>query len=138
MTGRRPAGEPGGPPPAPHGAGVSIGGHNSGPVQNVVGRDVTHVAQYAGPVPGTVTPAEVRERLAEFRAALDAQGADLPNAAALRALADEAGEQLSVPDAQPGPLRNLAGALSALAAGTALQAAAGAFAGAITALLGGG
>ena len=122
---RRPEPEPG------HGSGISIGGNNNAPNQNVVGQNISHVYQSASAqVAGDVEA--VRDLLASFRADLERNEAGLANAVVLRAMADTVDTSLAAPDAQVGVLRGVAQALPALVAGTVVQHGGDALANAIT------
>jgi hypothetical protein len=103
-----------------HGSGISIGGNNNAPNQNVVGQNISHVYQSAS-VQGAVDVEAVRDLLASFRADVERNEAGLANAAVLRAMADTVDTSLAAPDAQVGVLRGVAQALPALVAGTVVQ-----------------
>ncbi|QOV36691.1 hypothetical protein IM697_43155 [Streptomyces ferrugineus] len=103
-----------------HGSGISIGGNNNAPNQNVVGQNISHVYQSAT-VQGAVDVEAVRDLLASFRADVERNEAGLANAAVLRAMADTVDTSLAAPDAQVGVLRGVAQALPALVAGTVVQ-----------------
>jgi hypothetical protein len=104
------------------GAGISIGGNNNAPNQNVVGQNISHVYQSAS-VQGAVDIETVRDVLTSFRTDVEQNEAALANAAVLRAMADSVGTSLAAsdPQAQAGALRGVAQALPALVAGTAVQ-----------------
>lgn len=126
---RRPEPEPG------HGSGISIGGTNNAPLQNVVGQDISNIHQSAS-VQGTVDIDAVRGLLAAFRADVDRNAADLQNATVLRAMADTVDTSLATSDVpQAGTLRGIAQALPALVVGTAVQQGGEALANAIDGLL---
>lgn len=126
---RRPDPEPG------HGSGISIGGNNNAPLQNVVGQNISHVHQSAS-VQGAVDLDGVRGLLDAFRADIDRNAADLQNATVLRAMADTVDTSLAIPDApQVGTLRGIAQALPALVLGTAVQQGGEALANAIGGLV---
>lgn len=103
-----------------HGSGISIGGNNNAPNQNVVGQNISHVYQSAS-VQGAVDIEAVRDLLTSFRADVERNEADLANVAVLRAMADTVDTSLAAPDAQAGALRGIAQALPALVAGTVVQ-----------------
>ncbi|MFJ3617382.1 hypothetical protein ACIPSH_04435 [Streptomyces iakyrus] len=127
---RRPDPEPG------HGSGISIGGNNNAPLQNVVGQNISHVHQSAS-VQGAVDIDGVRGLLDAFRADIDRNAAGLQNATVLRAMADTVDTSLAIPDApQVGTLRGIAQALPALVVGTAVQQGGEALANAIGGLVG--
>ncbi|MEV5383884.1 hypothetical protein [Streptomyces sp. NPDC052721] len=107
-------------PEQEHGSGISIGGNNNAPNQNVVGQNISHVYQSAS-VQGTVDIEAVRDLLTSFRADVERNEAGLANAAVLRAMADTADTSLATPDTQAGVLRGIAQALPALVAGTVVQ-----------------
>jgi hypothetical protein len=115
-----------------HGAGISIGGNNNAPLQNVVGQNISNVHQSAS-VDGVVDIESVRELLTLFRSDLDRNEAALQNAAVLRAMADTVDTSLGAPDTQVGALRGIAQALPALVAGTVVQQGGEALANAIVA-----
>ncbi|MEU1316166.1 hypothetical protein [Streptomyces tibetensis] len=117
-----------------HGSGVSIGGNNNAPNQNVVGQNISHVYQSAS-VQGAVDIEAVRDLLTSFRADLERNEAGLANAVVLRAMADTVDTSLAAPDAQAGALRGIAQALPALVAGTVVQQGGEALANAIAAWL---
>ncbi|MFC5953127.1 hypothetical protein ACFP51_01060 [Streptomyces pratens] len=122
-------------PDSGHGAGISIGGNNNAPLQNVVGQNISSIHQSAS-VQGTVDIDAVRGLLAAFRADVDRNAADLQNATVLRAMADTVGTSLATPDApQVGTLRGIAQALPVLVVGTAVQQGGEALANAIGGLL---
>ncbi|MCX4455772.1 hypothetical protein OOK58_27755 [Streptomyces sp. NBC_01728] len=127
---RRPEPDPG------HGSGISIGGNNNAPLQNVVGQNISSIHQSAS-VQGAVDIDAVRGLLAAFRADVDRNAADLQNATVLRAMADTVDTSLATPDAPPqvGTLRGIAQALPALVVGTAVQQGGEALANAIGGLL---
>lgn len=111
---RRPESEQG------HGSGISIGGNNNAPNQNVVGQNISHVYQSAS-VQGAVDVEAVRDLLTSFRADVERNEAGLADVAVLRAMADTVDTSLAAPDAQAGTLRQIAQALPALVAGTVVQ-----------------
>ena len=104
------------------GSGISIGGNNNAPNQNVVGQNISHVYRSAS-VQGAVDIETVRDVLTSFRTEVEQNEAALANAAVLRAMADSVGTSLAAsdPQAQVGALRGVAQALPALVAGTAVQ-----------------
>lgn len=127
------------PPPRPegHGSGVSIGGNNTAPLQNVVGHAISNVHQSASVESPTVSMETVRDLLAAFRTEVDQNGSALPNTQVLHAMADSIDTSLTTPDPPAaGALRGLAQALPALVAGTAVQQGGDALAHAITGWLG--
>lgn len=107
-------------PEQEHGSGISIGGNNNAPNQNVVGQNISHVYQSAS-VQGTVDIEAVRDLLTSFRADVERNEAGLANAAVLRAMADTVDTSLATSDAQAGALRGITQALPALVAGTVVQ-----------------
>ncbi|MFJ9745197.1 hypothetical protein [Streptomyces chartreusis] len=119
------------------GAGISIGGNNNAPNQNVVGQNISHVYQSAS-VQGAVDIETVRELLASFRTDVDQNEAGLANAAVLRAMTDSVDTSLAAtdPQAQVGALRGVAQALPALVAGTAVQQGGQALANALSSWVG--
>lgn len=117
-----------------HGSGISIGGNNNAPNQNVVGQNISHVYQSAS-VQGAVDIEVVRDLLTSFRADVERNEAGLANAVVLRAMADTVDTSLAAPDAQAGALRGIAQALPALVAGTVVQQGGEALANAIAAWL---
>ncbi|MFJ5305589.1 hypothetical protein [Streptomyces sp. NPDC088350] len=105
-----------------HGSGISIGGDNIAPLQNVVGQNISNVHQSASVERATVDVETVRDLLAAFRTELDRNGSALPNAQVLRAIADSIDTSLTTPDTHtPGTLRGTVQALPALVAGTVVQ-----------------
>ncbi|MFI1400478.1 hypothetical protein [Streptomyces sp. NPDC020681] len=124
------------PDPDPvHGSGISIGGNNNAPLQNVVGQNISDIHQSAS-VQGTGDIDAVRGLLAAFRGDVDRNAADLQNATVLRAMADTVDTSLATPDApQVGTLRGIAQALPALVVGTAVEQGGEALANAIGGLL---
>ncbi|WP_328497989.1 hypothetical protein OHS59_38765 [Streptomyces sp. NBC_00414] len=126
---RRPDPNPG------HGSGISIGGTNNAPLQNVVGENISDVRQTSS-VQGAVDVDAVRDLLAAFRADVDRNAAALRNTTVLRAMADTVDTSLATPDGpQVGTLRGIAQALPALVVGTAVQQGGEALATAIGGLL---
>lgn len=126
---RRPDPDPG------HGSGISIGGTNNAPLQNVVGQNISNIHQSAL-VQGAIDIEAVRDLLAVFRADVDRHEADLPHAMVLRSMADTVDTSLATPDApQISTLRGIAQALPALVAGSAVQQGGQALANAIGGLL---
>ncbi|MEU5698981.1 hypothetical protein [Streptomyces aurantiacus] len=120
-----------------HGSGISIGGNNIAPLQNVVGQNISNVHQSASVQGATVDVETVRDLLAAFRTEVDRNGAVLPNTQVLRAMADSIDTSLTAPDAQAvGALRGAVQALPALVAGTAVQQGGEALAHAIAGWLG--
>ncbi|WP_369173462.1 hypothetical protein AB5J49_38380 [Streptomyces sp. R28] len=118
-------------------SGISIGGANKAPNQNVVGQNISHVYQSAS-VQGAVDIETVRELLASFRTDVEQNEAGLANAAVLRALTDSVDTSLAATDprAQVGALRGVAQALPALVAGTAVQLGGQALANALSSWVG--
>ncbi|MBK6013781.1 hypothetical protein [Streptomyces sp. MBT53] len=126
---RRPEPDPG------HGSGISIGGSNNAPLQNVVGQNISNIHQSAS-AQGTVDIDALRGLLVAFRADVDRNAADLQNATVLRAMADSVDTSLATPDApQVGTLRGIAQALPALVVGTVVRQGGEALANAIGALV---
>ncbi|MEU9931676.1 hypothetical protein [Streptomyces anulatus] len=122
-------------PDPDHGSGISIGGNNNAPLQNVVGQNISHVHQSAS-VQGAVDVDAVRGLLAVFRADVDQNAADLQNVRVLRAMADTVDASLASPDTpEAGALRGIAAALPALVLGTAVQQGGESLANAIGGLL---
>jgi hypothetical protein len=122
-------------PDAGHGSGISIGGSNNAPLQNVVGQNISHVHQSAS-VQGTVDLEAVRSLVASFRSDIDRNEAELQNATVLRAMVDTVDTSLAATGApQAGALRGIAQALPALVVGTAVQQGGEALANAIGGLL---
>ena len=120
-----------------HGSGVSIGGSNIAPIQNVVGQNISNVHQSASAEGAAVDVETVRDLLAAFRTEVDRNGAGLPNAQVLRAIADSIDTSLTAPDPQTaGALRGAAQALPALVAGTLVQQGGEALAHAVAGWLG--
>jgi hypothetical protein len=120
-----------------HGSGISIGGNNIAPLQNVVGQNISNVQQSASVQGATVDVETVRELLAAFRTEVDRNGAVLPNAQVLRAMADSIDTSLAAADTQSvGALRGAVQALPALVAGTVVQQGGDALAHAIAGWLG--
>ncbi|AGK78133.1 hypothetical protein SFUL_3199 [Streptomyces microflavus DSM 40593] len=124
------------PEPGPdHGSGISIGGNNNAPLQNVVGQDISHIHQSAS-AQRAVDVDAVRGLLAAFRAEVDHNATDLQNVTVLRAMADSVDVSLASPDApEAGALRGIAAALPALVLGTAVQQGGESLANAIGGLL---
>lgn len=124
------------PEPGPdHGAGISIGGNNNAPLQNVVGQDISHIHQSAS-AQSAVDVDAVRGLLAAFRAEVDHNATDLQNVTVLRAMADTVDVSLASPDApEASALRGIAAALPALVLGTAVQQGGESLANAIGGLL---
>lgn len=115
-----------------HGSGISIGGNNSAPLQNVVGRNISHVQQSASVEGASVDLETVRNLLAAFRTEMDRNGMALPDAPVLRAMAESIDTSLTAPDTQAvGTLRRVAQTLPTLVTGTAVQQAGEALAHAI-------
>ncbi|MFE4797672.1 hypothetical protein ACFRFL_21820 [Streptomyces sp. NPDC056708] len=126
---RRPEPDPG------HGSGISVGGNNNAPLQNVVGQNISHIHQSAS-VQGAVDIDAVRALLAAFRADVDHNAAALQNGTVLRAMVDTVDVSLASPDApEASTLRGIAAALPALVLGTAVQQGGEALANAIGGLL---
>ncbi|WP_127353890.1 hypothetical protein [Actinacidiphila soli] len=125
---RRPEQEPG------HGSGISIGGNNIAPLQNVVGQNISNVHQSAL-VQGAIDIESVRELLTSFRSDVERHEAALQNVMVLRAMADNVDTALGAPDTQGSALGRIAQVLPALVAGTVVQQGGEALAHAIGALL---
>ncbi|KOX00769.1 hypothetical protein ADK65_14305 [Streptomyces sp. NRRL B-1140] len=105
-----------------HGSGISIGGNNIAPLQNVVGQNISNVHQSASVESPAVSMETVRDLLAAFRTDVDQNGSVLPNAQVLRAMADSIDTSLTAPDTPAiGALRGAVQALPALVAGTVVQ-----------------
>ena len=120
-----------------HGTGVSIGGSNIAPIQNVVGQNISNIHQSASTEGAAVDVETVRELLAAFRTEVDRNGACLPNAQVLRAIADSIDTSLTASDPQTaGALRGAAQALPALVAGALVQQGGEALAHAVAGWLG--
>ncbi|MFF7737466.1 hypothetical protein [Streptomyces sp. NPDC007984] len=120
-----------------HGSGISIGGNNVAPLQNVVGQNISNVQQSASVQGAPVDVETVRELLAAFRTEVDQNGAVLPNGQVLRAIADSIDTSLAASDTQAvGALRGAVQALPALVAGTVVQQGGDALAHAIAGWLG--
>ncbi|MGR3871525.1 hypothetical protein ACUXZZ_23460 [Streptomyces graminifolii] len=120
-----------------HGSGISIGGNNIAPIQNVVGQNISNIHQSASAEGSAVDVETVRDLLAAFRTEVDRNGAGLPNAQVLRAIADSIDTSLTAPDAQTvGALRGTVQALPALVAGTLVQQGGEALAHAVAGWLG--
>ncbi|MEU1576549.1 hypothetical protein ABZ519_36410 [Streptomyces collinus] len=119
------------------GSGISIGGNNNAPNQNVVGQNISHVYQSAS-VQGAVDIETVRGLLTSFRTEVEQNEAGLANATVLRAVADSVDTSLTLsdPQAQVGALRGVAQALPALVAGTAVQQGGQALANALSSWVG--
>ncbi|MEU4097919.1 hypothetical protein [Streptomyces sp. NPDC026673] len=124
------------PEPAPgHGSGVSIGGNNNAPIQNVAGDHISHISQSAS-AQGATDIETVRSLLAGFRSDVERHAATLTHATALRAMADTIDSSLAMPtEQQPTALRQIAQALPALVVGTVVQQGGEALAQAVGALL---
>ncbi|WP_406283157.1 hypothetical protein [Streptomyces sp. NBC_00209] len=103
-----------------HGAGISIGGNNMAPLQNVVGQNISHVHQHAT-VEGATDIDSVRELLATFRLDLERNEPQLEHADALRAMATSVDNSLAEPAERVGALRGIAQALPALVVGSVVQ-----------------
>ncbi|MCX5236168.1 hypothetical protein OG824_13245 [Streptomyces prunicolor] len=120
-----------------HGSGISIGGSNSAPLQNVVGQNISNVHQSASVEGATVDVETVRDLLAAFRIEVDQNSVGLSHAQVLRAMADSIDAALAASDAQAvGALRTAVQALPALVAGTVVQQGGEALAHAIVGWLG--
>lgn len=105
-----------------HGSGISIGGNNIAPLQNVVGQNISNVHQSASVGSPAVSMETVRDLLAAFRTEVDQNGSVLPNAQVLRAMADSIDTSLTASDTPAiGALRGAVQALPALVAGTVVQ-----------------
>ncbi|MEU6347525.1 hypothetical protein ABZ883_42155 [Streptomyces sp. NPDC046977] len=124
------------PEPAPgNGSGVSIGGNNTAPIQNVTGDHISHIRQSAS-TQSTTDIETVRSLLASFRSDVERHAATLPHAEALRAMADTVDSSLATPSVQqPTVLRQIAQTLPALVVGTVVQQGGEALAQAVGALL---
>ncbi|GAA2709468.1 MULTISPECIES: hypothetical protein [Streptomyces] len=131
MVGRRPEPDPG------YGSGISIGGNNSGPLQNVVGQNITDVHQSASADAPAASVEAVRDLLSTFRTEVERNQDGLPNAQVLRAMADSIDISLAAENPQAvGALRGAIQALPALVMGTAVQQGGEALAHAIAEWLG--
>ncbi|AZM54554.1 hypothetical protein DMA15_19950 [Streptomyces sp. WAC 01529] len=105
-----------------HGSGISIGGNNIAPLQNVVGQNISNVHQSASVESAAVSMETVRDLLATFRTEVDQNGSVLPNAQELRAMADSINTSPTASDTSAiGALRGAVQALPALVAGTVVQ-----------------
>ncbi|MEU8974730.1 hypothetical protein AB0D11_36655 [Streptomyces monashensis] len=106
-----------------HGSGISIGGNNIAPLQNVVGQNISNVHQSASVESPAVSMETVRDLLDAFRTEVDQNGSVLPNAQVLRAMADSIDTSLTASDSSAiGALHGAVQALSALVvAGTVVQ-----------------
>jgi hypothetical protein len=118
-----------------HGSGISVGGSNNAPLQNVVGQNISRVYQHAS-VQGTADVEVVRDLLASFRSDVELNAPSLQNAAVLRAMADTVDTSLRAPDEQAGALRGIAQTLPTLVVGTVVQEGGAALATALGSLLG--
>ncbi|MDH6568881.1 hypothetical protein M2160_003902 [Streptomyces sp. SAI-117] len=119
------------------GSGISIGGNNIAPLQNVVGQNISNVHQSASVESPAVSMEIVRDLLAAFRIEVDQNGSVLPNAQVLRAMADSIDTSLTASDAPAiGALRGAVHALPALVAGTVVQQGGDALAHALAGWLG--
>ncbi|WP_224756246.1 hypothetical protein [Streptomyces sp. col6] len=114
---------------------IHIGGDSIAPIQNVVGREIRGVHQSAS-VRNTAGPQDVRDLLTTFRAELDRHQQDLATAPVLRGMAETIDAQLTASPPDEGVLSQLARALPALVAGTAVQEGGQALADAITGWIG--
>ena len=105
-----------------HGSGISVGGNNNAPNQNVVGQNISHVHQSAS-VQGVVDFETVRSLLVSFRGEVERNEAVLDNAPVMHAMADSVDTALANPDAQAqvGALHGVVQALPGLVAGTVVQ-----------------
>ncbi|MEU4345838.1 hypothetical protein [Streptomyces sp. NPDC023838] len=128
---RDPGPEPGRAP----GSGVSIGGDNSGTVQNAVGRSLSHVSQH-GTGQGAPPADTVADLLAAFRADIDRHAADLTDPQSLRDHAALVEASLADPAQHASALRIAARSLPALVADTAVRRTGEALASVIAQLLG--
>ncbi len=118
------------------GSGVSIGGANTGAIQNVVGQNISNVHQSASVQGGAVDIDAVRDLLAAFRLDVDRHEAVLRDVVVpLRAMSDTVDTSLAAPDRQVGTLRRIAQALPAMVAGTVVEQGGEALAHAIGSLL---
>ncbi|MFF1518020.1 hypothetical protein [Streptomyces sp. NPDC058305] len=123
------------PTPEPgHGSGISIGGNNIAPLQNVVGQNISGVYQTAS-ADGTTDVDTVRALLIAFRQDLDGNAAGLQHAVALRAMAGTLDGSLTDPAESATTLRGIAQALPALVLGTVVQQSGEALAHAVSGLL---
>ncbi|MFI6494790.1 hypothetical protein [Streptomyces sp. NPDC050564] len=105
-----------------HGSGISIGGNNTAPLQNVVGHNISHVHQSAAAATTPVDLDTLRDLLTTFRTEVDRSAEDLRNTQVLQAMADSIDTSLTTPDAQAqSTLRGAVQALPALVAGTVVQ-----------------
>ncbi|EGJ75733.1 hypothetical protein STTU_2944 [Streptomyces sp. Tu6071] len=123
-----PTSEPG------HGSGISIGGNNIAPLQNVVGQNISRVYQAAS-ADGTTDVEAVRDLLITFREDLDRNAAGLQHVEALRAMAGTVDGSLTAPAESATTLRGVAQALPALVLGTVVQQSGEALAHAVNGLL---
>lgn len=121
-------------PESGHGTGISIGGNNNAPLQNVVGQNISHVNQAAS-ANGVTDVEAVRALLAAFRGDLERNAGGLQHMEALRAMTGTADDSLAAPAEQAHTLRGIAQALPALVLGTAVQQSGEALATAIGGLL---
>ncbi|WP_326611118.1 hypothetical protein OG949_17210 [Streptomyces scopuliridis] len=117
-----------------HGSGISIGGSNNAPLQNVVGQNIAHVYQSAS-AQGTIGVEAVRDLLASFRSDVELNAPSLQYAAVLRVMADTVDTSLRAPDEHAGALRRVAQDLPGLVVGTAVQEGGSALANALGSLL---
>ncbi|MEU8350648.1 hypothetical protein [Streptomyces sp. NPDC048845] len=116
------------------GTGISIGGANSGTVQNAVGRRLSHVNQ-TGTGQGANSPDAVVALLAAFRADVEHHAAHLNDPQILREHAALVDDSLADPAGNASALRVAARSLPALVAGTAVQHTGEALAAALSDLL---
>lgn len=119
------------------GSGISIGGNNTAPIQNVVGQNISHTHQTSHLQPPTVTPETLQALLTTFRTTLTENEARLPHATALQALTDDIERTLTTPTPDsPRALQSALQALPALVTGTAVQQSGEALAQALAGWLG--
>ncbi|MFD6316107.1 hypothetical protein [Streptomyces nigra] len=119
------------------GSGISIGGNNTAPIQNVVGQNISHTHQTSHLPPPTVTPETLQALLTTFRTTLTENEARLPHATALQALTDDIERTLTTPTPDsPRALQSALQALPALVTGTAVQQSGEALAQALVGWLG--
>ncbi|MGW7659359.1 hypothetical protein [Streptomyces sp. NPDC054756] len=116
-----------------HSSGISIGGDNSAPIQNVVGQNISQTHQSTHREPVTVE--DLHTLLTSFRRDLDDHAGTLRNEQALRALTADIETTLATPTSR-GALQSALQALPPLVVGTAVQQGGEALAGALAAWLG--
>ncbi|WP_416962880.1 hypothetical protein [Streptomyces sp. Agncl-13] len=115
-------------------ASVSVGGNNSGAINNLAAQRASHIKQSAETHSTDETP-DPQKLLALFRDELDRNKAKLPNHATLSATADEAAGELEASEPEPGNLERIRATLAAAVTGTVVQKAGEALAHAIGGLL---